>query len=291
MIKSSLVERLKSYVDFITVCPEVEIGLGIPRDPIHLEENQGEVELVQPLTGANYTQEMTDFADSFLDSLEEIDGFILKNKSPSCGIKAVKIYPPGGRSRPRNDGVGLFSSAVIKNFPHHPLEDEGRLRNFHLRENFLTRIYTLADYRENVEEGRFTDLIDFHTRNKLLFLSYSQIHLRSLGVLVSDSRVKPLESIKKEYGEILREMLLLDPQPPANINVLQHAVGHFSKDLTYQEKNFFHDLVLKYREGRIPLLVNQNLLKSWIIRFDNGYLEQQTFFEPYPEDLMDITFL
>lgn len=291
IIKSSLVKHLKKYADFLPVCPEVEIGLGIPRDPIHLEEDQGQIMLIQPSTGSDYTSRMLNFADSFLKSIEGVDGFILKNKSPSCGVKAVKIYPPGGNARPKTDGVGLFAAAVFREFPLIPVEDEGRLRNFHLRENFLTRIYTLADYRENVENGSFADILDFHRKNKLLFLAYSQIYLKKLGKLVSDSGKIPLEDLILQYKQIMTAMIRTDPLPPSNVNVLMHAFGHFSLELNHQEKSFFRESLEKYRQERIPLLVIQNLLKSWIIRFNNEYLADQTFFEPYPDEIMEITFI
>lgn len=291
IIRSSMVKKLKNYADFAPVCPEVEIGLGIPREPIHLEKDHEQIELVQPATGYNCTEKMLEFSDSFLKSLEDVDGFILKNKSPSCGVKAVKVYPKGGNSRPWTDGIGLFAAAVFRCNPLTPVEDEGRLRNYHIRENFLTRIYTLADFRENVENGDFSNILDFHRKNKLLFLSYSQIHSRKLGKLVSNSKKMPFSQLVQKYGIIMKEMLKNDPLPTANINVLMHALGYFSRDLTSPEKSFFLDSLEKYRQGRFPLLVNQNLLKSWIIRFNNEYLMDQTFFEPYPEELMEITFI
>ena len=291
IIKSSIVKKLKEYVEFHPVCPEVEIGLGIPRDPIRLEESNGELKLVQPSTAANLTDEMFQFANSFLESLNTIDGFILKNKSPSCGVKAVRVYINGVRSHPKTDGIGAFAREVYKHFPYYPVEDEGRLRNFSIRENFLTRIYTLADFREKVQKGDFRDLLNFHTKNKLLFLSYSQFYLKELGRMISNSHDWQINELKEVYGLLMKEMLLKNPNPPNNVNVLLHAVGHFSRDLTHQEKLFFFNSLQKYREGRIPLLINQNILKSWIIRFENEYLSEQTFFEPYPEDLMQITFI
>jgi len=291
IIRSSLVKKLKNYADFTPVCPEVEIGLGIPRDPIHLEKDQDKIELIQPSTGYNCTGKMSEFADSFLMSVGGVDGFILKNKSPSCGVKAVKVYPKGGMSRPWTDGVGLFAAAVFRCFPFTPVEDEGRLRNYHLRENFLTRIYTLADFRENVLNGDFGDILEFHRKNKLLFSSYSQIHSRQLGRLVSNLKETTFPELVEKYRNTMKKMLQNDPLPPANINVLMHAFGYFSNDLTSSEKEFFLESLEKYRQGRVPLLVNQNLLKSWIIRFDNEYLADQTFFEPYPEELMEITFI
>jgi uncharacterized protein YbgA (DUF1722 family)/uncharacterized protein YbbK (DUF523 family) len=291
IIRSSLVEKLKKYADFTPVCPEVGIGLGIPREPIHLEKDPERIELIQPSTGYNCTDKMLKFSDSFLKSVQGVDGFILKNKSPSCGVKAVKVYPKGEISRPWTDGIGLFAAMVFRCFPTTPVEDEGRLRNYHLRENFLTRIYTLADFRENVLNGDFGDLIEFHRKNKLLFLSYSQIQSKKLGKLTSNMNKTNLTDLVEKYGNNMKNMLLNDPLPPSNVNVLMHAFGYFSKDISHQEKAFFLEFLEKYRQGRIPLLLIQNLLKSWIIRFNNEYLMDQTFFEPYPEELMEITFI
>ena len=171
------------------------------------------------------------------------------------------------------------------------MEDEGRLRNYHLRENFLTRIYTLADFRENVLNGDFGDLIEFHRKNKLLFSSYNQIQSKKLGRVASNMKKTTLTDLVEEYGDNMKNMLLNDPLPSSNVNVLMHAFGYFSKDLSSQEKAFFLESLEKYHQGRVPLLVIQNLLQSWIIRFNKEYLMDQTFFEPYPEELMEITFL
>lgn len=291
MIKSSIIQRLKNHADFKPVCPEVEVGLGIPRAPIRLVENGKMIELIQPSTGVNVTEKMSKFADSFLDSLPLLDGFILKNKSPSCGIKAVRIYPHGGNSRPRTDGVGAFAREVFQRFYQLPVEDEGRLRNSLIRESFLTRIFALAEYRDLLKEGDFNDLIEFHTGNKLLLMAHNQVYSRELGRIISNAKYKPLETLKMEYGQLLLKTLDEPASPQANVNVLQHALGYFSQGLSHHEKAFFLDSVVKYREGRVPLLLCQNLLKSWIIRFDEDYLKKQTFFNPYPDELMEITFI
>ena len=291
MIKSRIIQRLKDYADFMPVCPEVEVGLGIPRAPIRLVENEGVIELIQPSTGVNVTEKMSKFADSFLEALPLIDGFILKNKSPSCGVKAVRIYPHGGNSRPRIDGVGAFAREVFQRYYQLPVEDEGRLRNSLIRENFLTRIFALAEYRDIIKRGDFNDLLEFHTRNKLLLMTHNQIYSRELGRILSNSKNKPLRTIKMEYGQLLLKTLDETASAQAIVNVLQHALGYFSQELSHQEKALFLDSVGKYREGKVPLLLCQNLLKSWIIRFDEDYLKKQTFFNPYPDELMEITFI
>jgi uncharacterized protein YbgA (DUF1722 family)/uncharacterized protein YbbK (DUF523 family) len=291
IIASKIVENLKKYAEFFPVCPEVEIGLGVPRDPVRVVDANGRMELFQPATGKTFTLEMHDFSQKFLNSLPDIDGFILKNKSPSCGIKNIKVYHGFENPGSQRDGVGLFARAVLDKFPFLPVEDEGRLRNLAIRENFFTRIFTLAEFRKITESGDFNDLLDFHSQNKLLLLSYSQQYLREMGRLLSNRRSHPLEDIKEDYGRLLGTALSGDPKTTSTINVLMHAMGYFSRKLSPEEKSFFLDSLRKYREGRIPLLVNLNMLKSWIIRFGEDYLDKQTFFEPYPDDLMQITFI
>lgn len=291
MIKSSIVERLKNYADFHPVCPEVEVGLPIPRDPIRLVENGKDIELLQPSTGLKFTEKMVNFADEFLGTLPMIDGFILKNRSPSCGIKAVRVYPHGGNSRPRTDGVGAFAREVFNRFLELPVEDEGRLRNFIIRESFLTRIFSLAEYRDLLQTDNFKDLIDFHTNNKLLLMAHNQALLREMGRIVAQGRERPFSELKMEYGQYLLKNLSEPASAPANVNVLQHALGYFSKKLSHNEKTFFLGALEQYRHGKMPLLLSQNLIRSWIIRFDDVYLQKQTFFEPYPPELLEITFI
>lgn len=291
LIRSSVVENLKKHVEFHPICPEVEIGLGVPRKPVRVSELDGRISLIQPATGLNFTGRMHEFSGSFLNSLDAVDGFILKNRSPSCGIKSIKVYKGFENSRPLTDGVGLFAASVMEKFPQIPIEDEGRLRNLMIRENFLTRIFTLADFREVRESGDFNDLIDFQTRNKLLLLSYNQEYTRKMGNLLSNRGKHSIKDMKDKYGEMLVAALAEPQGVPSNINVLMHAFGYFSNNLKFPEKAFFQDSLQKYREGRLPLLAVTNLLKSWMIRFDEEYLLKQTFFEPYPEDLIQVTFI
>lgn len=288
MIKSSIVEKLKDYAEFLPVCPEVGIGLGVPRDPIRVVESDGQLELFQPSTGKIFTEEMKQFSESFLESISDVDGFILKNKSPSCGVKAINIYPSFEDSRPRREGTGLFASNVYKYFPKLPIEDEGRLRNLVIRENFLTRIFTLAEFRK-AKSGNLNDLITFHTNNKLLLMAHSPYYLQIMGQALANKDNQSIDKIKKDYQELLHKALSKDSNPALNINVLMHAMGYFSKGIKHDEKTLFLNTITEYREGRIPLLVCLKMLELWIIRFNEDYLAAQTFFEPYPSDLMQIT--
>ncbi len=290
MIKSSIVKKLKDYCEFLPVCPEISIGLGIPRDPIRVVDSGGGLELYQPKTRKMFTKEMEQFSESFFESINNIDGFILKNKSPSCGVKGINIYTSFEDSRPRKDGVGLFAARIMEYFPNLPVEDEGRLRNLFIRENFLTNIFTLSKFRR-VKSGDLNDLINFHTQNKLLLMSRSPSNLQKMRPILSNKHEQPLDNIKADYEKLLNRTLVEVPNASLNINVLLHAMGYFSKMLKHDEKTLFLNTIEEYREGRIPLLVCLNMLKMWIIHFDQEYLDQQTFFEPYPHDLMQITFI
>ncbi|GAB4313977.1 MAG: DUF523 and DUF1722 domain-containing protein [Methanobacteriaceae archaeon] len=291
IISSEFVKQLKEYVEFQPVCPEVELGLGIPRDPIRLIDLKGKVELFQPATGKCLTQAMKKFARQYLENIKDFDGFILKNKSPSCGIKAVKVYPGLKEGRPRNDGVGAFASEVYNIHPYLAVEDEGRLRNLKIRENFLTKIYTLAGFRKVKESDDLNHLIEFHSSNKFLLMAYNQNLSRKMGQVVANHDHLSLEKIISNYEELLFKALEKAPRYTSNINILMHSMGYFSEELSTDEKSFFLESIEKYREGILPLIVNLNILKSWIIRFSEDYLSKQTFFEPYPEELMPITTL
>jgi uncharacterized protein YbgA (DUF1722 family)/uncharacterized protein YbbK (DUF523 family) len=270
------------------VCPEVEIGLGVPRDPIRVIKINDQLRLYQPSTEEDLTEQMENFTNKFLENVKSIDGFILKNKSPSCGIKAVRVYNGYRQDRAKNK-YGFFGGAVLKRFPYLAVEDEGRLRNLKLRENFLTKLFTLAKFRKAKESGDLNELIKFHTINKYLLMTYNQENVKKMGkIIANQDKIDPDELINK-YEDIFRDSMLYTAKKGSNINVLMHSLGYFSKNLSQNEKVFFLDLIEKYRQGIYPLLVCQNILKSWIIRFNNEYLGNQTFFEPYPEELIEIT--
>ncbi|MBC8235232.1 DUF1722 domain-containing protein [bacterium] len=289
IISDEFVEKLKLMVDFHPVCPEVEIGLGIPRDPVRVVAANSEFRLIQPATDKDVTEQMNSFVNSFLNSHTDVDGFILKSRSPSCGIKDVKIYPGTGKVMSTGKCNGFFGGAVTEKSPYLALEDEGRLTNFRIREHFLTKLFTLASFREVKAANAMKELVRFHSENKYLLMAYNQVQLRLLGKIVANQEKKPVSDVMNNYEEHLWQALARMPRYTSNINVLMHTMGYFSNELSTSEKAFFLDTIEKYRTGTIPLSVNINLLKSWIIRFEEQYLMPQTFFEPYPEALMEIT--
>ncbi len=288
IIASDFVEKLKPLVTFIPVCPEVEIGLAVPRNPLRIIAVNGEKRLTQPTTGLDFTEKMREFAESFLSSLREVDGFILKSGSPSSGFKNVKIYPSIARSAPITRGPGLFGRAVIEKFPNLAIEDEKRLLNTRIREHFLAKLYTLASFREVKKSGSIKELIRFQSENKLLLTAYNQKELRCLGRLVANQKDTAFNQLVDSYRTHLFNALKRPPSVGANVNVMMKAVGYFSQQLSSEGKRFFLDSLEKYRTNKMSLGACLGVLKAWAIRFREEYLMQQTFFEPFPDRLRSI---
>jgi len=289
MISDEFVSKLEPHVEFNPVCPEVEIGLGVPRDPIRVISVDGKLRLVQPATGKDVTDEMLSFAGSFLGSIGDVDGFILKSRSPSCGIKDVKVFTGMGKSAPVSKDAGFFGGAVLGRLPHLPIEDEGRLTNFSIREHFLAKIFTFSSFREVKLSNSMKELVRFHSENKLLLMAYNQKELKILGRITANHEKRPFAEVIEDYGRHLSNAFFRAPRYTSNINVMMHAMGYFSRDLSHNEKSFFLDSLERYRSGKVPLSSNTSILRSWVIRFGSEYLMHQTFFEPYPEDLVEIT--
>lgn len=288
-ISSEVVRSFMPLIDFHPVCPEYEIGLGIPRDPIRVVSVDDELRLLQPATGRDVTAGMNAFSRTFLDAVGEVEGFILKSRSPSCGIKDVKIYPGIEKQPAVTKGVGFFGRAVLDAFPVLPIEDEGRLTNFRLREHFLTKLYTIASFRPVKAARKMARLVEFHTHNKLLLMAYNQKELKLLGRIVANSEHRSIDVLLDDYEKHLYAALLRPARYTSNINVCMHALGYFSEELTSREKAYFLDSLEHYREGKAPLSVCLGLIMSWIVRFDEPYLKEQTFFQPYPEELIEIS--
>ena len=289
MISSDMVRRLIPHVDFRPVCPEVEIGLGIPRDPIRVIKADGKLRLVQPATDKDLTEKMERFASSFLDGLGEVDGFILKGRSPSCGIKDVKAYSGPSKRMSVSRTRGLFADAVINRFPDLAIEEEGRLTNFTIRQHFLTKLFVLARFRRVKLNESMKELVRFQTESKYLLMAYNQKELRALGGIVANHEKKPVGQVLEDYKKNLSNAFAKAPRDSSYINVLMHLMGHFSGRLSPQERSFLLNTLEEYRDERVPLSVPLNILKSWAIRFEDDYLSRQTLVQPFPEELTDIS--
>lgn len=287
IIQSPFIRILKSNVDFIPVCPEFEIGLGIPRDPVRIIKKDEDLKLIQSNTEKVLTNAMSEFSLKFLHSLDEIDGFILKSKSPSCGLFQTKYYHSMQKGAAvLGRGPGLFGKIVLQELPELAIETEGRLNNFRIREHWLTKLYIIALFHKIKKNKSMHELVNFHTQNKFIFMAYNQIGMRDMGKIVANLEKATFQEIINKYETKLFEILINPPKYTANINVLMHALGYFSKNLKSEEKAFFLEELEKYRSGWVPLFSINKLIKSWIVRFNQEYLMEQRFFQPYPEELM-----
>jgi len=286
MIPCDFVESMKSFVDFIDVCPECEIELGVPRDSIRIVLD-GEKKLVQPATGRELTQKMERFARSYLENLDDFDGFILKSRSPSCGILSTKIYPDAGSTTCLDKrGSGFFADIVTDKYSHLPAMEDEQLDDILLRDHFLIMIFTLASFREMSSSVSMRSLIEYHTCNKLLFMSYNKNILTRMGNVVANREGLPAEEVFALYLDLLTELLSEPPETGSTINAMMHAFGYLSRYLGAQDKFIFLQQLQQYREDVSVLLDLKEKLMSWALHFDVDYISNQTFFRPYPQELV-----
>jgi len=284
-ILSPTVDHLKSFADFVPVCPEVEIGLGIPRATVRIVRTGGVDHLVQPATGRDVTSEMNSFSRRFLDNLVPVDGFILKGGSPTSGIRNVRVYPSAEKSAAIEKTAGFFAREVLKRFSHLPIEDELRLNNSRIRDHFFTGIFTHAAFRTLEQAMDREALARFHAANKLLLLACHQQNMRRMGQLVAIRGKMEPEALFIQYHELLSSSLKKAPRYTNNVNVLQHVLGHFKNRVTNEEKSYCLRLIDRYTSGHATLAEPRDLLRSWVIRFQDPSLMDQTFFAPYPFEL------
>jgi uncharacterized protein YbgA (DUF1722 family)/uncharacterized protein YbbK (DUF523 family) len=289
IVMDRFVQILNEHVNYVTVCPEADIGLGIPRDPVRLVSEKEKIELYQPATKNVYTKEMDDYSTNFFKSLGEVHGFILKGRSPSCGIKDVKIYLGKEKATGSIKGTGIFSSYAINKYPHLPIEEEGRLTNYAIREHFLTKLFTFFNFQQIKDSNSMKELVKFHSDNKYLFLSYNQSQLKNLGKIVANHEKKLFKDFIGDYEYHLGLLFAKLPRKGNYINACMHIFGHFSENLSKEEKDFFLDRFDKYKENKIHLSVVMNLLKVYAIKYKIDYILNQTIWLTYPEELHSIS--
>lgn len=281
-----LTDTLRQFGVYVSVCPEVECGFGIPREPLRLVGDPKLPRLVTSRTKKDYTDHMTQWARKRVAELEKEDlcGFIFKSKSPSCGMERVKVYNEKGI--PVKKGVGIFARVFMEHFPLLPVEDEGRLHDPKLRENFIERIFTFKRWRESLAEKQSRgNLVNFHTRHKILILSHSPDHHRVMGRLVAQVKDIPLKPLYQQYQKLLMEALYLKSTPKKNANVLSHILGYFRKKLSGDEKQELLEIISLYREGTVPLIVPITLINHYVRKYDQPYLKEQYYLHPHPLEL------
>lgn len=294
VIPSKFVKVLEPFVEFISVCPEMELGLGSPREALRIVERQDEMgeRFVFSRTGGDKTQEMKSFTHGYLEGLsyDEIDGFLLKSGSPSCGFKDVKKYRDFGKASKYNEKTrGFFGGAVVDSFPNLAVEDEGRLSNFTIREMYYTRVFMNAEFREIKKKNQMKDLVKFHSEYKYLMMAYNQSALKKMGQIVSNNQKLSTKDVYDRYFDEIPRLFERISSPGRNVNMLLHLFGYFKKELTADEKAYFLEELELYTDHRIPLSVPLSIIYTWVIRYDEPYLKTQRIFNPFPKELMKVT--
>ncbi|MCX7913114.1 MAG: DUF523 and DUF1722 domain-containing protein [Thermodesulfovibrionales bacterium] len=280
-------DTLGKFVTFISVCPEVEMGLQIPREPMRLVGDPNSPRLVTVNTKKDYTNQMLKWASEKVEELKEekLCGFIFKSRSPSSGMRGVKVYT--GSGMPPKTGVGLFAKYFMEQFPLLPVEDEGRLQNPELRENFIERVFVYKRWQDLTEDNWSSkNLISFHTDHKLLILAHSPKHYTQLGKIVSEAGKKDKEELKKEYLFTLMSALKLIATVKKNTNVLYHILGYLKKFLTTDEKKELIDIISNYYKKLIPLIVPITIINHYVRKYNESYLKRQYYLNPHPLELM-----
>ena len=281
-----LMNTLGQFVEYVPVCPEVEAGFGVPRESLRLVGDPENPRLITFKTKTDRTDQMKQWAKKRVKELEKenLCGFIFKSDSPSSGMIRVKVYSEKGM--PAKKGVGMFARAYMDHFPGIPVEDDGRLNNPAIRENFIERVFTLKRWRESFATKRsMGNLVNFHTCNKLLLLSHSQNHYRQMGKLVAGGKKLPIKALYSQYEHLILEALALKTTVKKNINVLQHLMGYFKKQLSADEKQELLEVFDQYRQWLVPLIVPITLINHYVRKYDQPYLKMQTYLNPHPVEL------
>lgn len=278
-----ITDTLGLYMEYVPVCPEVECGLGVPRETMRLVGDHDNPRLVTSKTDIDHTDRMIRWAREKVTDLgkENLCGFIFRKNSPSSGRFNVPVKTFKGM--PQKKGVGVFARIFSEYFPLVPVEEDGRLNDAKLRETFIEQIFTLKRWREILSQKTgLGKLVDFHTRHKLLIMSHSPKHLRTMGKLVAEGKALPLEKLFTEYENQLMEALRLKTTLKKNINVLQHVMGYFKQHLSKDEKQELLEIINLYRREYVPLIVPITLLNHFVRKYQQPYLQQQYYLNPHP---------
>jgi uncharacterized protein YbgA (DUF1722 family)/uncharacterized protein YbbK (DUF523 family) len=311
-----LTETLGPFVEWVPVCPEVEIGLGVPRDTLRLVGDPASPRLVVPKSGEDLTARMQRWARARTEELAalRLHGYVLKRASPSCGLHRVPVHGEARRDRvsvhgepgsssgdgtssspgaaapagaPSRGGRGLFAAALVERFPALPVEEEGRLNDPAIRENFIERVFAAARWQRFLDgRPRPRDLVAFHAAHKFAVLAHSPRHYATLGRLVASAGRALTPARLDEYGALLMEALAVRATPRRHVNALQHLAGFFKRSLPADERAELAETIDEYGRGLLPLVVPVALIRHHVRRFRVAYLADQVYLRPHPKELM-----
>jgi uncharacterized protein YbbK (DUF523 family)/uncharacterized protein YbgA (DUF1722 family) len=290
IVSFPLAEAMKPFVELIDVCPEYDIGLGIPREPIRIVEDVdgSSRKLIQPAIGIDLTDKMESFSHFYLEKLDDFHGFILKSKSPSCGTGTTKVFPDTETEEYiHHEGNGFFAEMVLQNYPGIPVIDEEQINDPIKRDHFLTQVFVLAAFRDASVSCKLHSLVQFHTLNKLLFMAYNKQMMTAMGNIVANRDDLPVEKVYENYTELLMQIISQAPQTGSAINAFMHAFGYFSRHLSAAEKFGFMQQLQKLRTDDSVIFE----LRKWFMlmaeKYDVEYLSEQTLFCLYPSEILE----
>lgn len=281
-----VIETLGTFFRFVPMCPELDIGLGVPRESLRLVRRDDETRLVAPKSGSDHTRAMTGYAESKVAELDALDlsGFLLKRASPSCGMERVRVYDENGV--PEKNGRGVFAGVLLDRLPLLPVEEEGRLHDPHLRENFFDRVFGYHRLRR-LFRGRWSmgDLVRFHTAEKYLLLSHDPQGYSELGRLVAEGKQRDRDELAARYQERFMQVLAVLATPNKHVNVLEHMMGYLREPLDDAARRELRAAIEDYREGYVPLVVPVTLIRHYVRLHEVEYLQGQNYLEPHPKEL------
>jgi len=281
-----ITDTLGKFMEFVPVCPEVECGLGIPREAMRLTGDPENPRLITSKTGIDHTDKMRTWAEIKVKELEneQLCGFIFKSKSPSSGMERVRVYGDGNTVQ--QNGVGMFARAFMNHCPRLPVEEDGRLNDIVLRENFIESIFVFQRWQKLLkEQPSMGGLVKFHTEHKLQLMSHSLKHYQAMGRLVAHGKKIPTSELLDQYEDGLVQAMRLKPTIKKQVNVLQHIAGYFKKHLSKDEKQELQEIISHYRETLIPLIVPITLINHYVRKYRSEYLAKQYYLNPHPLEL------
>lgn len=282
-----LTDILGAYFEWVMVCPELEVGMGVPRESVRLVGSTESPRMVGTKTETDWTDRMMRFSDQRVRQLEEmqLSGYILKSDSPSCGMERVRVYATTGI--PAKNGRGVYAAAFMRHFPLIPVEEEGRLNDAKIRDNFIVRVFAYHRLQQLIAGGfRRGDLVSFHAAHKYLILAHSPKHYQLLGKLVGTASSHTLADLRNNYSVLFMEALSVKTTVKKNVNVLQHILGFLRNQVPTVEKENIREVIDEYSKELVPLVVPMTLIRHYVRIYDVPYIRDQIYLNPHPKELM-----
>ncbi len=284
--RNRYIESLKSVAELNHFCPEIAIGLGVPRKTIRIVQDQHDVRLTDSDSqSADYTLAMRDYAKQVMQSNPDMAGYVLVKGSPSCGFERVKRYNDAGHVI-HNDARGVFTQALMDIDPLLPLEEDGRLNDHILRENFILRVYAYQQWKQLcADDGGLHELNQFWAQYKYQVMAHHILSYKELGRLLAQGKKQPLEQLRTEFGTLFMQALGHRPNVKSYTNVMYHIQGYLKRQISSSQKQELNTVINQYKSGIVPLIVPMTMLRYFFKQHDNPYINQQIFMQPYPDEL------